>query len=133
MKRANNKDKSHINRIHINYLRELNYLNDWLKYRNPKKMTNRATELIDENKFIKLAPDDIKDKLGEHLNEKVEIIKEAIDRKLYNKIVFDNFIKMIKPEFKDNNTIIKQIDETIKLHDQFYNDLKKAKSIIAKI
>ncbi len=34
-------------------LKELNYLNNWLKFRNPKKITIRANDLLDEYKLLK--------------------------------------------------------------------------------
>ncbi len=64
---------------------------------------------------------------------KLNILNKTIDSKIDNIKVFDNFIKIIKPEFKDNMVVMKFIDETVKLHNDYNNDLQKAKKIIAKL
>lgn len=122
-----------LNKVQLTLLKELDYLNNWLKMRNPKKMTTRVQDLIDEIKVIKNSGEPIKAKMEQHLKDKTEIIKDAIERKLDDLIVFDNFIKIIKPDFKENSVIMKHINDTIKHHDIYSNDLRKAKELIAKI
>jgi len=112
-------------------LKELNYLNNWLKFRNPKKITIRANDLLDEYKLLKSS--NLKDKVGEHLLNKVSMLKKIINDKIENINVFNDFIKIVKKEFNDNSVIMKNIEETIKLHKQYINDLEKGKYIIAKI
>lgn len=122
-----------LSKVQLSQLKELNYLNNWLKMRNPKKMTTRVQDLIDEIKIIKNSGEPIKVKMEQHLKDKTEIIKDAIERKLDDLIVFDNFIKIIKPNFKENSVIMKHINDTIKHHDIYSNDLRKAKELIEKI
>jgi|688.fasta_scaffold01580_27 hypothetical protein len=115
-------------------LKELNYLNNWLKFRNPKKITIRANDLFDEYKLLKSSDSSVlREKVGEHLLNKVSMLKKIIDDKIDNINVFNDFIKIVKKEFNDNSVIMKNIDETVKLHKQYINDLEKGKDIIAKI
>jgi len=130
---GNIENNAKISKIQINLLKELNYLNNWLKDRNNKKLTNRAIDLLQEKKLIKNTSQQIKDKLEQHIIDKANILGETIDRKINNMSVFNNFIKIIKPEFKGNDLIMKHIDETIKYHNIYQSDLKKAKDIINKI
>lgn len=130
---GNIENNAKISKIQINLLKELNYLNNWLKDRNNKKLTNRALDLLEEKKLIKNTSQQIKDKLEQHIIDKANILGETIDRKINNMSVFNNFIKIIKPEFKGNDLIMKHIDETIKYHNIYQSDLKKAKDIINKI
>lgn len=130
---GNIENNAKISKIQINLLKELNYLNNWLKDRNNKKLTNRAIDLLQEKKLIKNTSQQIKDKLEQHIIDKANILGETIDRKINNMSVFNNFIKIIKPEFKGNDLIMKHIDETIKYHNVYQSDLKKAKDIINKI
>jgi Mlc titration factor MtfA (ptsG expression regulator) len=130
---GNIENNAKISKIQINLLKELNYLNNWLKDRNNKKLTNRAIDLLQEKKLIKNTSQQIKDKLEQHIIDKANILGEIIDRKINNMSVFNNFIKIIKPEFKGNDLIMKHIDETIKYHNIYQSDLKKAKDIINKI
>ena len=119
--------------IKINILKELNYLNHWLKSRNPKKMTLRVNDLLDEAKLIKTSLHHLKSYLQQHLYDKANYINDKIDKKLENTKVVDNFIKIIKPDFKDNNQVLKNIDDVKKMHDVYYKDLVKAKDLIATI
>jgi hypothetical protein len=119
--------------IKINILKELNYLNHWLKSRNPKKMTLRVNDLLDEAKLIKTSSHHLKPSLQQHLYDKANYINDTIHQKLENTKVIDNFIKIIKPDFKDNNQVLKSIDDVKKMHDVYYKDLIKAKDLIAKI
>jgi len=122
-----------IDKIKFYYLKELNFLNQWLKSRNPKKMTLRVNDLIEEVKIFKTAPNYIKPTLQQHILKKADFIKKTIDNKIENVKAIDNFLKIIKTDFKDNNAILKNIEETKKMHDSYYNDLKKANDLIAKI
>ena len=126
-------DKDGEIKIKTNMLKELNYLNDWLKSRNPKKMSIKAKDLNDEFKIIKKSSSYLKDKMEQHLYDKASIFKKTIDNKIDNIKVFDNFIKIVRPEFKDNTVVMKFIDETVKLHNDYNNDLEKARNIIAKL
>jgi hypothetical protein len=71
--------------------------------------------------------------MEQHLYDKASIFKKTIDNKIDNIKVFDNFIKIVKPEFKDNMVVMKFIDETVKLHNDYNNDLENARNIIAKL
>lgn len=134
MKRNGKKDDYiYLTKVHLNLLKELNYLNDWLKSRNPKKMTSKVQDLMEEFKLIKKADQPLKSKMEHHLKDKTAIIKDAIDRKLDDIIVFDNFIKIVKSDFKGNDVVGKHIEETVKLHDVYNNDLRKAKELIDKL
>ena len=126
-------DKDGEIKIKTNMLKELNYLNDWLKSRNPKKMSIKAKDLNDEFKIIKKSSSYLKDKMEQHLYDKASIFKKTIDNKIDNIKVFDNFIKIVRPEFKDNIVVMKFIDETVKLHNDYNNDLEHARNIIAKL
>lgn len=89
-------------------------------------MSIKAKDLNEEFKIMKKSSSSyLKDKMEEHLYDKASIFKKTID----NIKVFDNFIKIVKPEFKNNTVAMKFIDETVKLH----NDLENAKNIIAKL
>ena len=46
-------DKDGHIKIKTNMLKELNYLNDWLKSRHPKKMSIKAKDLNEEFKIMK--------------------------------------------------------------------------------
>lgn len=126
-------DKNGHIKIKTNMLKELNYLNDWLKARHPKKMSIKAKDLNDEFKIMKNSSSYLKDKMEQHLYDKASILKKTIDNKIDNIKVFDNFIKIVRPEFKDNMVVMKYIDETVKLHNDYNNDLEKARNIIAKL
>lgn len=126
-------DKDGHIKIKTNMLKELNYLNDWLKSRHPKKMSIKAKDLNDEFKIMKNSSSYLKDKMEQHLYDKALILKKTIDNKIDNIKVFDNFIKIVRPEFKDNMVVMKFIDETVKLHNDYNNDLEKARNIIAKL
>jgi hypothetical protein len=126
-------DKDGHVKIKTNMLKELNYLNDWLKSRHPKKMSIKAKDLNDEFKIMKNSSSYLKDKMEQHLYDKASIFKKTIDNKIDNIKVFDNFIKIVRPEFKDNTVVMKFIDETVKLHNDYNNDLEKARNIIAKL
>lgn len=126
-------DKDGHVKIKTNMLKELNYLNDWLKSRHPKKMSIKAKDLNDEFKIMKNSSSYLKDKMEQHLYDKASIFKKTIDNKIDNIKVFDNFIKIVRPEFKDNIVVMKFIDETVKLHNDYNNDLEKARNIIAKL
>ena len=125
-------DKDGHIKIKTNMLKELNYLNDWLKSRHPKKMSIKAKDLNEEFKIMKKSSY-LKDKMEQHLYDKALILKKTIDNKIDNIKVFDNFIKIVRPEFKDNMVVMKFIDETVKLHNDYNNDLEKARNIIAKL
>ncbi len=125
-------DKDGHIKIKTNMLKELNYLNDWLKSRHPKKMSIKAKDLNEEFKIMKKSSY-LKDKMEQHLYDKASIFKKTIDNKIDNIKVFDNFIKIVKPEFKDNMVVMKFIDETVKLHNDYNNDLENARNIIAKL
>lgn len=115
-------------------LKELNYLNNWLKFRNPKKITIRANDLFEEYKLLKSSDSSsLREQFGENLLDNISGLKKIIDEKIKNISVFNNFIKIVKKEFNDNSVIMKNIDETVKLHKQYINDLEKGKDIIAKI
>jgi len=126
-------DKDGHVKIKTNMLKELNYLNDWLKSRHPKKMSIKAKDLNDEFKIMRNSSSYLKDKMEQHPYEKASIFKKTIDTKIDNIKVFDNFIKIVRPEFKDNMVVMKFIDETVKLHNDYNNDLEKARNIIAKL
>jgi len=126
-------DKDGHVKIKTNMLKELNYLNDWLKSRHPKKMSIKAKDLNDEFKIMRNSSSYLKDKMEQHLYDKASIFKKTIDNKIDNIKVFDNFIKIVRPEFKDNTVVMKFIDETVKLHNDYNNDLEKARNIIAKL
>ena len=130
---ANKDNNIKISKIQVNLLRELNYLNNWLKDRNAKKLTNRANDLLYELKIIKNSSPQLRDKLEQHIKDKANILGDTINTKVNNIGVFNNFIKIIKSEFKGNDLIIKHIDDTIKYHNIYQSDLKKAKDIINKI
>jgi hypothetical protein len=126
-------DKDGAIKLRTNMLKELNYLNDWLKSRNPKKMSIKAKDLNEEFKVMKNSSSYLKDKMEQHLYDKATIFKKTIDNKIDNTKVFDNFIKIVRPEFKDNTVAMKFIDETVKLHTNYNNDLENARNIIAKL
>ena len=135
MKRTNGKKNGSINlsKAQLHLIKELNYLNNWLKSRNPKKMTSRVQDLMDEVKILKDTNQPLKSKMEQHLKDKAEIIKDAIERKLDDIVVFDNFIKIIKPDFRDNSVVMKFIEDTVKHHDIYTSDLRKARELIAKL
>lgn len=126
-------DKDGAIKLRTNMLKEVNYLNDWLKSRHPKKMSIKAKDLNEEFKVMKNSSSYLKDKMEQHLYDKATILKKTIDNKIDNTKVFDNFIKIVRPEFKDNIVAMKFIDETVKLHNNYNNDLENARTIIAKL
>ncbi len=65
-------DKDGIIKIKTNMLKELNYLNNWLKSRHPKKMSIKAKDLNEELKIIKSSSSYLKDKMEQHLYDKAK-------------------------------------------------------------
>ena len=83
MKRNGKKDDYiYLTKVHLNLLKELNYLNDWLKSRNPKKMTSRVQDLMEEFKLIKKADQPLKSKMEHHLKDKNCYYKRCYRQKI---------------------------------------------------
>lgn len=124
------KKREHYTALHFNLLKQLHHVHSWLKSKNPKKTTNWAKDIIEEAKVSKLASGSLKEKLDKHVQNKAQMLRDMVDRKLAHKHVLRDFAKIIDEAFPNNKSVRKHMTETLRLHEQHLADLENAKALV---
>lgn len=115
---------------HYSLIMQLEHVHGWLENKGAKKLSHWAHELMEHTKVAQEAPEYLRADMLRHLDSKKKLLREKANNHIAHKDVFDEFIKLLKKAFPSNRTINKRITATIKLHEQFLADAKKAKELV---
>lgn len=114
---------------HYSLIMELEHKHAWLEHKG-KKLSCWAHSINDQSKAAQVAPEYLKADMLKHVETKKKLLREAVERKLAHKKSFEDFVDLINKAFPGNKSIKKRLSDTIKLHEQFIADVKRAKELV---
>lgn len=125
----NDKNDKNNNAAHYSLIMQLEHTHGWLEQKG-KKMSSWAHKLVAQSKTAMNASDNLRSDMIKNVDAHKKLLREKVHMHQSNKKTFDDFISLLRKAFPDDIVIKKRISETVKLHELFIADGKKAKDLI---